>query len=236
MISVDFNRLDISGGFRILDIGCGAGRHICESVRYADVLTIGADLSYKDIVEAEKKLVFQERIGEAAGAWRLILSNIETLPFTNGYFDVVICSEVLEHIHNHQKAMFEIVRVLKRGGDLVVTVPRYFPERICWLLSREYRNTPGGHVRIYKKKQLKLSLERFGVRNTCVHYAHGLHSPYWWLKCAVGINNDDHPLVAAYHRFLVWDMMSKPPVTKLAERLLNPLLGKSLVLYFKKNQ
>ncbi|MFI5427919.1 hypothetical protein [Aeromicrobium sp. UC242_57] len=35
-------------------------------------------------------------------------------------------------------------------------------------------------------------------------HAHALHSPYWWLKCAVGVNREQHPLVRAYHRPLVW--------------------------------
>ena len=59
----------------------------------------------------------------------------------------------------------------------------------------------------------------------------GLHSPYWWLKCAVGVHNDKHRLTSAYHRVLVWDIMRKPAVTRLAEQALNPLIGKSLVVY-----
>jgi hypothetical protein len=66
------------------------------------------------------------------------------------------------------------------------------------------------------------------------HHAHGLHSPYWWLKCAVGVGDDDHPLARAYHRLLVWDIMKRPVSTRLAERALNPLIGKSLVLYARK--
>jgi hypothetical protein len=65
-------------------------------------------------------------------------------------------------------------------------------------------------------------------------FAHGLHSPYWWVKCAVGVNNDDHPLVKAFHQVLVWDIMKRPLATRLAEAALNPLIGKSLVLYFEK--
>ena len=45
------------------------------------------------------------------------------------------------------------------------------------------------------------------------------------------MHDDKHPLVSAYHRMLVWDIMSKPAVTRLAERALNPLIGKSLVVY-----
>jgi hypothetical protein len=66
------------------------------------------------------------------------------------------------------------------------------------------------------------------------HHAHALHSPYWWLKCAVGVRRDDHPLARAYHRLLVWDIMSRPAATRLTERALNPILGKSLVMYAAK--
>jgi hypothetical protein len=68
-------------------------------------------------------------------------------------------------------------------------------------------------------------------------HAHGLHTPYWWLKCAVGVDNDDNPLVKAYHQVLVWDIMRTPrlsTLTRMAEKALNPVLGKSMVLYFRK--
>lgn len=64
-------------------------------------------------------------------------------------------------------------------------------------------------------------------------HAHALHSPYWWLKCAVGVEKEN-ALTRAYHRLLVWDMMKRPRLTVTAERLLNPVLGKSLVLYLRK--
>jgi hypothetical protein len=54
------------------------------------------------------------------------------------------------------------------------------------------------------------------------------------LKCAVGVDNDTNPLVKAYHRLLVWDIMKRPRTTRVAERLLDPVIGKSLVLYFRK--
>lgn len=61
-----------------------------------------------------------------------------------------------------------------------------------------------------------------------------LHSPYWWLKCAVGPTNDQNPLVKAYHQLLVWDITKAPRTTRWTEKLLNPVLGKSLVVYATK--
>ena len=73
-----------------------------------------------------------------------------------------------------------------------------------------------------------------GMELTHAHHAHALHSPFWWLKCAVGVSNAEHPVVAAYHKLLVWDLMRRPRVTRTAESLLNPLVGKSVVMYFSK--
>jgi len=130
--------------------------------------------------------------------------------------------------------MAEITRVLRPGGLAAVTVPAWLPERVCWALSREYHEVPGGHVRIFTRAELTAKLEGAGLEVTGTHHAHGLHSPYWWLKCAVGVHDDRNPAVRGYHRLLVWDIMRRPALTRLSEAALNPLIGKSLVVYARK--
>jgi hypothetical protein len=126
------------------------------------------------------------------------------------------------------------VRVLRPGGSIAVTVPRWYPELINWALSDAYHMTPGGHVRIYRRSALAERMRSAGLELRGHHHAHSLHSPYWWIKCAVGVDNDTHPLVTSYHRFLVWDITRRPPVTRIADRVLNPVLGKSIVIYGEK--
>lgn len=140
----------------------------------------------------------------------------------------------MEHIIDHESAAREVIRVLKRGCNLVISVPRYWPERLCWALSDEYYNANQGHVRIYKKKDLIVLFENFGVKNRACHFAHSLHTPYWWLKCLVGPTRDDSWPVNLYNRFLTWDIMKQPGITRLIDYMLNPVLGKSIVLYFNK--
>jgi molecular chaperone DnaJ len=122
----------------------------------------------------------------------------------------------------------------RKQKTLAVTVPRWFPEQLCWALSDEYHQVEGGHVRIYLRSELVTKLERTGLTVTGTAHAHALHAPYWWVKCAVGVGKDRHPLPKAYHRLLVWDIMERPWLTRRAERLLNPIIGKSLVVYLAK--
>jgi SAM-dependent methyltransferase len=156
------------------------------------------------------------------------------LPFPDGVFDRVICSEVLEHIPDDIGAMGELTRVLRPGGTMAITVPRFGPELVNWALSDAYHNVPGGHIRIYRRSVLETRLRSVGMKVTSHHYAHGLHSPYWWLKCLVGTTNDKNFFVKNYHRLLVWDIMKAPKTTRMLEQALAPLIGKSIVVYLVK--
>ena len=199
------------------------------------VTAIAADRNFNDLIEARKRLRYHDELGEhGQGSWAVSCADILDLPFKTEYFDLVICSEVMEHIIEHRRAALELVRVLKPNCPLVVSVPRFLPEKICWALSDEYFNANQGHVRIYKKKELVDLLQSSGVLIRGHHFAHSLHSPYWWLKCLVGPARKNSPLVNLYHRFLVWDMMKKPLITRMLDAALNPIMGKSIVLYFTK--
>ena len=234
MLTVDFNRLRINPGDRILDIGCGSGRHTCQAARFKNVTAVGIDIHLEEVRAAKSGLIFQDNLGLTAGQWMTLAADLSELPFNDQFFDLVICSEVMEHIPDQRSAINEMVRVLKPDKNIVVSVPRHWPEQICWRISKEYRSTDNGHIRIYKKAELVQLLEQAGLTHWASHYAHSLHSPYWWLKCLVGPSREDSRLVNLYHRFLTWDMMRQPAITLFLDRLLNPVLGKSTVLYLKK--
>jgi SAM-dependent methyltransferase len=237
MITVKFNRLRIRPEEKILDIGCGSGRHTGEAARHKDAFVVGADRNINDLIDCRNRVNFIRNCGEHGGGQTgLCAADITALPFDTGSFDHVICSEVMEHIPDESLAARELVRVLKPGGRLVVSVPRFFPEKICWKLSKSYYNANGGHVRIYTKEKIAALFENQGLENQGAHYAHSLHTPYWWLKCLVGPARGDSLPVNLYHRLLSWDIMEKPKITRHMDRLLNPVIGKSLVLYFRKQK
>ena len=90
-------------------------------------------------------------------------------------------------------------------------------------------------MRIYKRSQILARLREVKLSPYGSHHAHALHAPYWWLKCAVGVDNDSSKLVRQYHKMLVWDIMKGPKTTRIGEAVLNPVLGKSLVVYATKS-
>jgi SAM-dependent methyltransferase len=233
VLTVDFAQFPVTEGERVLDMGCGGGRHAFALYKAgARVVALDRDAGeLKDVAGMFAALAPEVPQGADAAAVR---GDAYGLPFADATFDKIIAAEVLEHLPEDDRAMAELARVLKPGGLIAVTVPRWGPEKVCWALSEEYHSNEGGHVRIYKADQLRARLTRQGLEPVGGHHAHALHAPYWWLKCAVGVHKGDHPLVTAYHRMLVWDMMRAPWPTRLAERLLNPLIGKSVVVYLRK--
>jgi len=235
MLTVDFDRLGVTLGAKVIDIGAGAGRHSFELYRRgADVIAFdqsAADMAEVATIFAAMELEDQVPAGAKA---RTEVGDALHLPYGDDSFDVVLISEVLEHVPEDTQAIAELTRVLKPGGVAAVTVPRSFPEKICWALSDAYHANEGGHIRIYRADELARKLASAGLTVAGQDHAHALHAPYWWLKCAVGVDNKDHPLTNAYHQLLVWDLMKGPWLTRTAEKLLNPVLGKSVVFYLNK--
>jgi SAM-dependent methyltransferase len=237
LLTVDYGRLGVKPQDRLLDLGAGAGRHAFEAMRRgASVVAVDADSAEAKGCAAVMAAMAEsdEAMAAAGGRGCAAVGDALDLPFADATFDRVIAAEVLEHIAEDRLAMAELARVLRPGGTMAVTVPRWLPELVCWALSDDYHNVPGGHIRIYRRGALVGRLEDAGLRPYASHHAHALHTPYWWLKCLVGVGDDDHPLVRAYHRMLMWDITTRSPLTTLPDRVLNPVLGKSLVVYFVK--
>lgn len=237
MLTVRFNKLGLKPGAMFLDAGAGFGRHAYEAARQGATV-FALDWAHDEM--AATRAMFAAMIEQkeipAATFGGVLRGDVTRLPFEDNTFDCIVTSEVLEHIQNDVTAISEFHRILKPGGTLAATVPTWFPEKVNWMLSDEYHapKSVGGHVRIYTATELKAKLRTAGFDVRDSHHAHALHSPYWWLKCAVGPRNDDHPLVTKYRKFLEWDILEGPAVTRVAERVLSPVLGKSYILYSTK--
>jgi SAM-dependent methyltransferase len=235
VLTVDFDRLPVGPGDRVLDMGCGAGRHAFALYRRGAHVT-ALDMDPAELKDVAGMFAGMREEGEApdGATAAAVRGTAYGLPFADDTFDYVVCAEVLEHLPQDGLAMAELTRVLKPGGMIAVTVPRWGPELVCWALSSAYHEVEGGHIRIYRGDELRRRLTAAGLEVVDGHHTHALHAPYWWLKCAVGVTDADHRAVKAYHRLLVWDMMKAPRLTRVTEKLLDPLIGKSLVVYLRK--
>ena len=237
MLTVDYDRLGLRAGDLLLDLGCGFGRHAFEGLRRG-ARVVACDMAVPELEQVRALFEAMRHAGEAPpdGMAAALSGDATRLPFPDGTFDRIIASEVMEHIPDDLAALTELVRVLRPGGVIAITIPAQLPEKVCWMLSDEYYapKAEGGHVRIYSEGEMKAKMTGAGLQPKDSHRAHALHTPYWWLKCAVGPRNDDFPLVKLYNKVLVWDIAERPAVTRITEQVLNPVLGKSLVVYATK--
>jgi SAM-dependent methyltransferase len=237
VLTVRYDTWGLSNGDLVLDAGAGFGRHAFETARRGGRV-VALDYAADEVQGTRNTFAAMVEAGEIpAERYVAVLRGDATrLPFDDGTFDRVVTSEVLEHIQDDVSAIRELVRVLRPGGVLAVTVPSWFPEKVNWMLSDEYHapKSVGGHVRIYSATELRAKLASAGLDVFASHHAHALHSPYWWLKCAVGPRNDSHWAVKRYRRFLEWDIVNQPRWVRTLEHTLDPLLGKSIVLYGRK--
>ena len=237
MLTVEFDRLQINSDTLFLDAGSGFGRHAYEAARRG-ARVVALDYASEEVATTRATFAAMAQAGEIT-ADRLagvIRGDATNLPFRDSSFGCIITSEVLEHVPDDVRALSELSRVLRPGGTLAATVPSWFPEKINWMLSDEYHApfVPGGHVRIYTASELKSKIRASGLAFRGAHRAHGLHSPYWWLRCAVGPARQDHRLVNAYKKFLEWEIVSGPRSIRILEKALSPVLGKSYVVYSQK--
>lgn len=232
MLTADLDRLDVAPGTRVLDLGCGGGRHAFAALRRRATV-VALDTSLDELGRVRGVVGAMTEAGElpADQPWGAVNGDALDLPFADASFDRIIASEVLEHLWADSRAIAELVRVLRPGGRIAVTVPAERPERVCWRLDRGYHDVPGGHVRIYRRGELEAKLAGAGLTVLGHHRAHGLHTPYWWIRCVRGVHAPEGLVARRYHQVLVTQITRNPRWLAALDRVVTPWLGKSVVVY-----
>jgi SAM-dependent methyltransferase len=230
LLTVDLERLRVRSGEKVLDAGCGEGRH-CFGALERGAHVVGLDLDLAALRASADSL--RQRAAERGRLGALIHGNAFRLPFADGAFDKVICSEVMEHVHDYRGAARELARVTRPGGCLAVTIPTATSEHFYLRVGDDYFESPGGHIRIFRPRQLALGLADAGLATIGVGFAHALHTPYWVLRSIAGLPRaDENALVQIYRRFLL--LATKSRFLTRLEGVLNYCFPKSLILYAEK--
>ena len=233
MLTFDFNRININPEGIMLDLGCGEGRHIFGIMeKFPHLKCIGLDPHIESLDKAFEGLKFLESISNTKTSF--LSGSAYSLPFCDDSFDLVVCSEVLEHLHDYKDAIKEINRVLKPGGQFLASVPAEFPEKICWLLSEAYQNQPGGHLRIFKKNELIKEIAEHNFSFESSQRFHSIHSAYWWLRCLFWKSQESNIIIKGYKKILERHILKKPFFLDSIDKFFNPILGKSIAFYFVK--
>ena len=233
MLTFNFKKYTLNRNGSMLDVGCGEGRHIFGVMQeYPMMKCVGLDMDDDSLKKAEEGYSYFESISEVGAEF--IKGSAYSLPFPDNTFDLIVCSEVLEHLHEYNDAVIEINRVLKPGGKFFASVPAFWPEKICWYLSKEYQNQPGGHLRIFDQKKLIHEIEDRGFKFLSSEKFHSIHSPYWWLRCFFWKSQEKNLLVKVYKKILERHILKKPRIIDNIDKLMNPIMGKSFSMYFKK--
>lgn len=135
---------------KILDVGCGTGS-VLESLAHKGDL-YGVDTS-----------AYALKLCNAKGNFKLKRMNAEKLSFPENFFDVIIMSDIIEHVDDDIKVIENCRRILKTGGILIITVPAHM---YLW----NYDDARLGHKRRYNKMMLKSLASGFNVEK--ISYIH----------------------------------------------------------------
>ena len=232
--AIDPGLLDIKPGARLLDVGCGTGRHLIELSRY-EAAFVGLDMAREDLRKTRYILHLTAKERPVLASVDLVQGLGERLPFDDGFFDYVVCTETLEHVPDDRAVLADLVRVLRPGGVLVVSVPDEYSERLLWRLSPRYRNTPGGHIRIYKRDDLRRLLREYGAEPFGVRFCHSLESVRWLVHSVIDREwGRPGPITRGIRWLLDTPSHRNWRVLAWSDWLGNRILPKSIVLYGRK--
>lgn len=181
-LTIDPELLRLRPGHRLLDLGCGDGRHTIAAARRG-CRVVAFDIGFWELIKLIADLIDEHTHPDPAPRVRFVIGDAARLPFPDATFDRVICAETLEHLPDDRAALREACRVLKPGGFLALSVPSHFTERLYWALSPHYGYFPGGHLRIYEPQPLLGQLRAVGLHPFALRYVHFLDSIIWLRHC-----------------------------------------------------
>jgi ubiquinone/menaquinone biosynthesis C-methylase UbiE len=215
----------------IIDVGCGDGGHSYFCARQgAEVIFIDMDAAKLAGTEAKIK-------ASPAHAFRAILSDCSPIPLPDATGDIIICTEVLEHVADPRVFLQESIRVAKPGARLVITVPDARSEQLVGATAPEAYFQEPNHIRIFAEGELRALLLAAGLEIQ----SEQKHGSYWsmymalsWLTSGTDEMPIDNPHAIPDHWVRLWKALQDHPNGHLVRESLNELLPRTQSIVARK--
>lgn len=211
----------VKPGMQVVDIGCGDGGYVNFCAR------LGANVTFVDI-QANKVQALERRLKDKfAGEIRGIVSECDPIPLPDGFADVVISTEVLEHVPDPTKFLKEIIRVGGPQATYLLTVPDSRGEQLVKTVAPpEYFQHPN-HIRIFSAQDFEQLADSCGLEIMRHDFLSSFWSIFFLLKWGTSgpdeaLTENIHPTTIAWTQ--VWDEVLKHPNGSKIQAALNAAL------------
>jgi ubiquinone/menaquinone biosynthesis C-methylase UbiE len=216
----------------VVDVGCGDGAliHFCAR--------LGAEVIFIDRDEAALAKTTAKIEASGARAHRAIQSDCNPIPLEDNSGDLVICTEVLEHVPDPQVFLQELIRVTRPGGQLLITVPDSRSEQFVAATAPPQYFMEPNHIRIFTAEQFRELVKSAGLEIESQQFVGCFWSIYWplsWLTCEPesGLPVDNpHPITDHWTR--LWGEVQNHPHGHKIRDALNQLLPKAQSIVARK--
>jgi ubiquinone/menaquinone biosynthesis C-methylase UbiE len=152
--------LNLKENVSMLDIGCGSGWALGQASKLVNDkgTFFGVDLSSRMIERAQENFKGREN-------FHFIIANAEEIPLEGNSFDIIICTNSFHHYLHPEKALKEMHRLLKQGGEIYIldpTVDNWFFK----IISKTFKLFDPAQVKLYNTKELQELISSAGFNYT----------------------------------------------------------------------
>lgn len=221
----------IKPGMQVVDVGCGDGgyAHFCAKM--------GTHITFVDIEETKVRALEKRLKDKFPGEVKGIVSSCDPIPLPDGFADLVISTEVLEHVQDPVKFLKEIVRLGGPQATYVLSVPDARGENLVKTVAPSSYFQEPNHIRVFTSDDFEKLASDCGLEVIRHDYFWAFWSIFFLLKWAMGepeepLTENTHPATIAWTQ--TWDEVLKDPNGDKVLDALNEALPRSQMIVAKR--